>query len=114
MHAGQIRHRTIVMIRLWGLFESRRVWQHNISGIWLVPLNPRSICGKVKLKAKSGNWRGCNAGNSQPHKCAAMLGADKGGPAMLNEIIFLLSSPEQFVCVYRDGEIYIEPDGAAG
>jgi hypothetical protein len=28
---------------------------------------------------------------------------------MFAEIIDLLSSPDQHVCVYRDGEIYIEP-----
>lgn len=28
---------------------------------------------------------------------------------MLTEIVFLLSNPEQHVCCYRDGEIYIEP-----
>lgn len=28
---------------------------------------------------------------------------------MLTEIAFLLSNPEQHVCCYRDGEIYIEP-----
>jgi hypothetical protein len=28
---------------------------------------------------------------------------------MLTEIASLLSSPEQYVCCYRDGEIYIEP-----
>jgi hypothetical protein len=27
---------------------------------------------------------------------------------MLTEIALLLSSPEQYVCCYRDGEIYIE------
>lgn len=32
---------------------------------------------------------------------------------MLTEIVFLLSSPEQYVCCYRDGEIYIEPVIAA-
>ena len=25
------------------------------------------------------------------------------------ELINVLSSPDQYVCVYRDGEIYIEP-----
>jgi hypothetical protein len=28
---------------------------------------------------------------------------------MFAEIVHLLSSPDQHVCVYRDGEIYIEP-----
>jgi hypothetical protein len=27
---------------------------------------------------------------------------------MLTDIAFLLSNPEQYVCCYRDGEIYIE------
>ena len=33
---------------------------------------------------------------------------------MLTEIVFLLSSPDQHVCCYRDGEIYIEPIVVAG
>ena len=33
---------------------------------------------------------------------------------MLTELVFLLSSPEQLVCCYRDGEIYIEPMAIAG
>ena len=28
---------------------------------------------------------------------------------MLTEIAFVLSNPEQYVCCYRDGEIYLEP-----
>ena len=32
---------------------------------------------------------------------------------MLTEIAFLLSNPEQHVCCYRDGEIYIEPVAVA-
>jgi hypothetical protein len=28
---------------------------------------------------------------------------------MLTEIAFLMSSPEQHLCSYRNGEIYIEP-----
>jgi hypothetical protein len=33
---------------------------------------------------------------------------------MFAEIIHLLSSPDQHVCVYRDGEIYIEPITPSG
>ena len=33
---------------------------------------------------------------------------------MLTEIAFLLSSPEQHLCCYHDGEIYIEPVVIAG
>lgn len=32
---------------------------------------------------------------------------------MLTEIAFLLSNPAQYVCSYRDGEIYIEPVAVA-
>ena len=32
---------------------------------------------------------------------------------MLTEIAFFLSNPEQHVCCYRDGEIYIEPVAVA-
>ena len=33
---------------------------------------------------------------------------------MLTEIAFLLLNPEQHLCCYRDGEIYIEPVVIAG
>lgn len=33
---------------------------------------------------------------------------------MLMEITFLLSNPEQYVCCYRDGEIYVEPSAVGG
>jgi hypothetical protein len=28
---------------------------------------------------------------------------------MLTDMIEMLASPTQYVCVYRDGEVYIEP-----
>jgi hypothetical protein len=33
----------------------------------------------------------------------------KEDPPMLTDMIDMLSSPTRYVCVYRDGEIFIEP-----
>ena len=40
-------------------------------------------------------------------KNAGSVGAHRGGPDMLNELVPLLSGAD-YVCVYRDGELYLE------
>jgi hypothetical protein len=40
-------------------------------------------------------------------KDAGLVGANRGGPDMLNELVPLLTGAD-YICVYRDGELYLE------
>ena len=44
------------------------------------------------------------------HTCRRRGAPEQGGPnAMLFDLIDLLMRPEAYVCVWRDGELYVEP-----
>lgn len=73
----------------------------------------RSLASEPDADLRDG--RVVSAGTASQQQCNdTRLVKNSEVPSMLTEIAVLLSSPEQYVCCYRDGEIYIETAPVAG
>ncbi len=63
---------------------------------------------KREVKALAEHPDCCNRGNSTSWPISPKSGAAIGGSAILTEFNELLANPEQYSCVYRDGEIFCD------